>query len=275
MYINESHLPLTVSSLAGELTRLGITEGMTVLVHTSLKSIGRWIAGGPVAVILALEQAVGHSGTIAMPAHSSDLSDPALWENPPVPMHWWETIRKEMPVFDRELTPTWRMGAVAECFRKQKGTLRSYHPQVSFAARGTHAAFITEGHALESSLGEQSPLARLYDCGASVLLFGVNHDKNTSLHLAEYRALYPGKRTAAFGAPCIVGGKREWVTFEDLDYDADDFIAIGQDFERDCGAVRTGLVGDALIRLMPMHELVDYGVRWMEKNRNMQETVRP
>ena len=37
--------------------------------------------------------------------------------------------------------------------------------------------------------GEQSPLARLYECNDNgyVLLIGVQHRNNTSLHLAEYR----------------------------------------------------------------------------------------
>ncbi|WNQ11242.1 AAC(3) family N-acetyltransferase [Paenibacillus aurantius] len=267
MKINESSWPVTVSSLASDLRRLGVAAGMTLLVHSSLKSLNRWVIGGPHAVVLALEEALGPGGTLVMPTHSSDLSDPAHWQNPPVPESWWSPIREEMPPFEPDLTPTRAMGAVVECFRKQNGTLRSSHPQVSFAARGPKAAFLTGDHSLPDGLGERSPLARLYEAEGWVLLLGVGHENNTSLHLSEHRTVYPGKKKVAQGAPCLVGGKREWVTYEDLAYDSDDFGALGQAFEEETGLVRRGTAGDAILRLMPQRDLVDFGVGWMERRR--------
>ena len=64
-----------------------------------------------------------------MPMHSSDLSDPADWHNPPVPDLWWEVIRDTMPAFDPDLTPTCGMGIIPDTFPKQQGVLRSFHPQ--------------------------------------------------------------------------------------------------------------------------------------------------
>ncbi|MBP1989759.1 aminoglycoside N(3)-acetyltransferase [Paenibacillus eucommiae] len=267
MKINESEYPLTPSLLVQELTNLGIARGMNLFVHSSLKSLNRWIVGGAQTVIISLEEAIGEEGTLIMPAQSVDLSDPACWENPPVPEDWWDIIRTEMPVFDRDLTPTSGMGVVAECFRKQNGTLRSDHPQVSFAARGPKAQFITDPHPLANGLGESSPLARIFDCNSWVLLFGVDHSNSTSLHLSEYRANYPGKKQVEFGAPILMNGRREWVTFRDLDYDSNDFQLIGRDFERETNNVKIGKIGDATLRLMPQRQLVDFGVQWIENNR--------
>lgn len=59
---------------------------------------------------------------------------------------------------------------------------------MSFAAVGRKAETVVSGHSLEFGLGERSPLARLYDLDAFVLLLGVDHGSSTSLHLAEYRA---------------------------------------------------------------------------------------
>ena len=266
MIINESAMPLTVSSLSQDFTAIGVQNGMSLIVHSSLKSLNRWIVGGTSAVILALEEALGIEGTLIMPAHTGDLSDPALWQNPPVPKEWWDLIRKEMPCFDRDLTPTWAMGALAEAL-KQCGTIRSDHPQVSFAARGSQAQRITYDHSLTYSLGENSPLARLYDCQAWVLLMGVNYDNNTSLHLAEYRASFPSKQLAKISTIGRIHGKREWITYDDIVFDTDDFVEIGQAFEETTGLVRISKIGDAAVRLMPIRELVDFAVQWMSANR--------
>ncbi len=259
-------VPITVESLNEDLLSLGVEFGMTLLVHSSLSSLG-WVCGGSVAVVYALESALGQNGTLIMPTHSGDLSDPKDWCNPAVPELWWNMIRDSMPAYNPALTPSRGMGRIPETFRTQSGVVRSGHPQVSFAARGPQANQIVNDHSLQFGLGEGSPLSRIYDLGGWILLLGVDHSCNTSLHLAEHRTRVATRNTISTGAPMLNHGIRQWCEFHDLDLDSSDFSSIGEEFANESGLVKRGRVGRANALLMPQQALVDFAVRWMEANR--------
>jgi aminoglycoside 3-N-acetyltransferase len=263
--VERTERPATIDSIAADLSALGVKPGATVLVHSSLSALG-WVSGGAVAIVHALRAALGESGTLVMPAHSNGLSDPARWVNPPVPETWWNLIRATMPPYDPRFTPT-ILGAVAEVFRSYPGVLRSAHPHYSFTALGPQAERILAGHELEYGLGEDSPLARIYEAGGSVLLLGTGHDVNTSMHLAEYRAQWPDKKIFRTGAPMVVGGERRWIEFDDLDLDSSDFTRIGGDLEASSTVVGRGPVAGGEAALMGQPAVVDHAVRWIEENR--------
>ncbi len=154
-----------------------------------------------------------------------------------------------------------------ECFRKQTGVMRSDHPQVSFAAYGANAKYIVKNHLLDNCFGEQSPLARIYDLGGSVLSIGVNYDTNTSLHLAEYRANYPAKTVKKYGAPISENDDRKWATFNDLKLFQGDFLEIGKAYEENKQEFSKGQIGYGKSILVPQRDLVDFAVKWMENHR--------
>jgi aminoglycoside 3-N-acetyltransferase len=178
--IENSRRLTTRDSLAADLRALGVDRGMTLLLHSSLSAMG-WVCGGVQAVIEAVMDVLGPSGNLVVPAQSGGLSDPAKWKAPPVPQAWWQTIRDTMPAYDPARTPTRNMGAIPELFRTWPGAMRSAHPADSFAASGPNAPTIIEPHALDDPFGEGTPLSRLYDMGASVLLVGVGYDRCTAL----------------------------------------------------------------------------------------------
>ncbi|KQX81894.1 AAC(3) family N-acetyltransferase [Streptomyces sp. Root1310] len=256
---------VTRDTLAAELRALGVEPGEILLVHSSLSSLG-WVCGGAVAVVRGLLDAIGPDGTLVVPTQSGDLSDPALWSNPPVPAQWWERIRATMPAYDPLITPALGVGVIPETVRTWPGALRSAHPQTSFAALGARAAELVEGHAPDCRLGERSPLARLEKAGARVLLLGAGYATCTSFHLAEYRIPAP---LVEVGRP---GPGGTWERVTEVSIDSDRFDELGHDFERDRDVVR-GTVGAADVRLFPVADAVAYAQRWLPLHRSREEEL--
>ncbi|WP_458206022.1 aminoglycoside N(3)-acetyltransferase [Haladaptatus sp. NG-SE-30] len=264
--IDESDTPVTVNRLEADLRELGLAAGDTVLVHSSLSSLG-WVCGGAPAVVDALLSVVTENGTVVMPTHTAGHSDPEDWQNPPVPDDWVDDIRATMPPFRPDVTPTRGMGAIPECFRSYPGVIRSQHPHYSFAAWGSDAESIVADHEYDFGLGESSPLAGVYDRDGRVLQLGTSYETNTSLHLAEYRGDFE-KEIVTDGAPVLEEGEREWITLEAPEIDDDDFEEVGGAFERECpDAVARGRVGDADSTIVSQRELVDFASEWFGRNR--------
>jgi aminoglycoside 3-N-acetyltransferase len=61
-----------------------VKPGDILLVYSSLSSLG-WVNGGAEAVVLALPDVLGETGTLVVPTQFPDNSDPANWQHPPVP----------------------------------------------------------------------------------------------------------------------------------------------------------------------------------------------
>ena len=259
-------------SLATQLAELGVRPGETLLVHSSLSSLG-WVYGGSVAVVQGLLDALGPVGTLVVPTQSSDLSDPAAWRSPPVPEEWWETIRATMPAYDALVSPALGVGVFPETVRTWPGALRSAHPQphpqTSFAALGPRAAEIVEGHATDCRLGERSPLARLEGPGARVLLLGAGCAACTCFHLAEYRVPTP---LVKVGRP----GPAGWEEVTEVSISPDGFDELGHDFERDEGrrCVVRGRAGAAEVRLFQVADAVTYAQRWLTLPPSGEEEIR-
>lgn len=247
------------------LAAVGVQKGQNVMVHTSLSSLG-FVCGGAQIVIEALLESVGTDGTIMMPTQSWKNLDPSTgvhWEEPE---QWWQLIRDNWPAYHKDITPTNTMGAVAEMFRKWPGSLRSDHPARSVAANGKWAQYLTTGHDLSNIFGEGSPVGKLYELDGYVLLIGVGYDKNTSLHLADVGAEYPGKHDCTEYSAITENAQRVWKAYNTLYVDGEDFEEIGKAFE-EARSVQKASLGNATITFMKQRELVDFAVEWIEQNR--------
>jgi aminoglycoside 3-N-acetyltransferase len=264
--IVRTHNPITVTTLVTDLAACGFHAGQIVLAHISLSALG-WVVGGAQAVIQALLQVLGPTGTLMMPTQTWKNLDPSSGAHGPVPEAWWPTIRSHWPAYDPATTPSVGMGVVAELFRTWPGAQRSRHPVRSFAALGPQAEGLLATHALEDPFGETSPVGQLYALNGYILLLGTDHSSNTSLHLAEHRAQYPRKRRVQESSAILVDGTRQWVTYSSpLLTESDDFATLGAAYEA-THQLTPASVGQASARFLRQRPFVDWAVTWIEQHR--------
>ena len=257
--------PNTVGSFKKDLISLGLKEGDIIIVHSSLSKLG-WTVGGSVGLIDALMDVITPKGTLIMPTFTSGNTEPSEWQYPPVPEEWWSSIREYIPAFHPDKIPTRGMGSIPETFRKYPNVIRSNHPTTSFAAWGKYAKKIVKNHPLENDLGLDSPLGKIYELDGQILLLGVPHLNNSSLHLAEYLCEYPGKDYITIGSAIYVNKKRRWVTWKELDNISDDFDDLGYDYEQSIN-FQPKKVGQADARLLSQRDMVNFAITWIMKNR--------
>ena len=259
--------PATRRSIANDLRALGLAEGDTVEVHTSLSSLG-YVVGGPVAVVGALQDVVTERGNIVMPTQTPFFKHPTNSPMAPVPEQWVQPIMDAMPPYDPATSPTQRMGAVVEYFRTLPDTARSNHPLYSFGAWGKDADDIVGSQPLELSLGKDSPLEAIYERDGKVLLLGVGFVRCTTFHHAEYSV-----EATSFEAPLVPvpiesdNGemKVEWRPVREICFIDDATITmLGESFEAN-SPVPVGRVANAESRLVSQRRAVDYAVTWLEQ----------
>jgi aminoglycoside N3'-acetyltransferase len=161
-----SETGVSVDSLTRDLGALGLAPGARVLVHSSLRAVGR-VERGPEGLVDALLDVLGPGGALLAP-----------------------TFTYRSAHFDPETTPG-RTGAVGEALRCRPGAIRSLHPFYSVAATGDGADVLCRGHELVPGTGVDSPLDRLARSGGLVVLVGVGHESNTTIHVGEFHADVP------------------------------------------------------------------------------------
>jgi aminoglycoside 3-N-acetyltransferase len=162
------------ATLAGVFHSIGLREGGTVLVHSSLSSLG-YVDGGEETVIDSLLDVLGPTGLLVMPTHT------------------WDTVSARQPVFHETLSPS-RVGRISEALRHRPGAVRSLHPTHSVVAVGPSASTqrLCEGHHLQDTpCAIDSPYGRLVDRRAQALMIGVGLESFTMMHAFEEWAHLP------------------------------------------------------------------------------------
>lgn len=250
----------TKHDIMNQLVELGVKPGMILEVHSALSSFG-FVIGGAQTVVDALIDVVGYSGTILMPLHCSNNTEPTFWINPPCDSHLTQVIRDNMPAYHKKEMDSSHMGAVVENLRRRDGVVISNHPNCAFVAWGKYAKLLCNRHSLHFSLSEESPTARLYELKGHVLLLGVDFDNCTLLHLAEYRT--DCRPILLQGAAVEIEGRRVWKKYLDIDLNSDEFKPIEGKLQ-EMGALRSLKIGNCEAKLFRADVAIDEAVRYFD-----------
>ena len=185
---------LNQAGIVAALRRLGVEPGENLIVHSSLSRLG-FVTGGVDAVVMALQESVGVTGT---------LGAPTFWTVDP------NTV-EEGTLFDAVQGKS-ELGIISERIRQLPGAVRSLHPTHSATFVGPCAQDLTaEHHRDETPVGSHSPYRKLVAMGGKILLLGVSLEYLTSFHTIEdeiarfpYQIYKPGRKRFRVLTP---GGK--------------------------------------------------------------------
>ena len=238
--VQQDKREISRGELVEQLRALGVEEGGVLLVHSSFRAI-RPVEGGPAGLITALRDAIGPRGTLVMPSWIGDDNSP----------------------FDPTTTPSaGDLGVVPQTFWRMPGVLRSTHP-FAFAAAGPQAPRIVGDplplppHIPESGVG------RVHELDGQVLLLGVGHDADTTVHLAELTAGVPYR--VPHHITVIRDGRLTRIDYGENDHCCLRF-ALADDWLRAEGLQREGLVGHAHSRLARSRDIVRLAVAELERD---------
>ena len=233
---------LNKQDILTSLELMDIKKGDTLLLHSSLTSIGK-VEGGADCVTDAFLEAIGEEGTLVM----STLTG---WTKP----------------FDADTSPS-AVGYLSESFRRREGVLRSLHPVHSVAAYGKNAGYITKDHdKAPTGCGEGTPYMKIAALGGKAVLLGVDMDRNTTMHSMEEAidALY--LRELAIPAPTYIEGyKTKKFTLKKFPPGHRDFLAMTP-LLRQKELMIEGKIGNALVKVVDVAGMFRLGKQILEKD---------
>lgn len=225
--------------LTRQLLDLGVQPGGVLLVHTSFSKVGP-VEGGPIGLIRALNIALGPGGTLVMPSMSYE---------------------DDLP-FDKTKSHCAQLGVTADTFWRLPGVLRS-DSNHAFAAVGPVAERILAPHPIDIPHGLNSPVGRVYELDGQVLLLGVDHGSNTTIHLGESMAGVRYRRDKYL--TILKDGQPTRFEYREIDHCCRNFVLVdGWLDER--GLQRRGKVGNAEARLIRSQDIVEVVTERLKQN---------
>ncbi|NLF61081.1 MAG: AAC(3) family N-acetyltransferase [Lentisphaerae bacterium] len=213
--------------IANALRDMGLKNGDTVMLHSSMLSIGN-VDGGADAVVDAFLDTVGPQGTLMVPVFGP-------------------------------------LGILTEIIRKRPEAVISPCSKGTVAAIGANAKALCEGHGAGKSVhGDYSPYTKLAELDGIICLLGVDQDRNTTLHSLEalLELPYLSDTTGVYTTPEGVTEEKTWKYYPGPHRD---FIGFER-FLRAENAITVHRLGNAQVRLFKAKDLFAIGLRLGRQN---------
>ncbi len=264
--------PMTRPTLVAGMRELGVEAGTVLMVHVRMSAF-RWVVGGIDAVVEAVRESVGPSGTLlAFTGWEDSPYHLPLWHDWP---EWQAAYRDHQPAFDPAVSSARRdFGRFPERLRTWPGSVRSTHPEASFAALGPGAEHLLADQRDDDPFGVDSPLERLCEQDGRVLLLGAPVNRLTLCHHAEAMTDLPSRRFHTFTAPVAGLGRREYRMI-DTYYGAFPYYKEGRGIDSPvrtmaeqavaAGAGRSTRIGEAATWLFDSRRTVAAVRAWLER----------
>ena len=169
---------LTFRDFSSAFRKLEIDHAQPVIAHASLSAFGE-VHGGVETLLGALLMSFN---TLIMPVFTYKTMVTPDVGPPDNGIRYGSSKDANLMAefYHPEMRADKMMGKVPEALRCHPKAQRSSHPILSFA--GVNAGQVLESQSLQEPL---NPIGRLVEAGGWVLLLGVDHTVNTSIHYAE------------------------------------------------------------------------------------------
>jgi aminoglycoside 3-N-acetyltransferase len=161
-----------LEKLIADFRNLGLKAGEKVILHSSLKSVGR-VEGGPNTVIDAILACVESRGHLMAPTFTYSVLGAA----------------NALP-FNPRSTPS-RVGLVTDTLWRRPDAHRSLHPTHSVAIIGPDAERAIRGHERLAAFEEGTPFEAFGREGCKVVMLGTSLKTCSLIHVAEILADCP------------------------------------------------------------------------------------
>ncbi|MDD2920894.1 MAG: AAC(3) family N-acetyltransferase [Anaerolineales bacterium] len=241
-------MPVTPADLKTGLAKLGLNKNL-VIAHASLKSFG-FIEGGAETMLEAL---LSSTRGIIMPTFTyKTMLNPEV--GPPrngINYGSESDLNKMAEAFHRDMPADKMMGILPETLRKHPKAKRSPHPIQSFAGIGADAIINSQ-----TIFDPFAPIRALAESDGWVLLLGVDHTVNTSIHYAEK-----------------ISGRLQfirWALLPDRVMECRNFPGDSEGFNSIAPLVekytRRVNIGDALVQAVHLNSLIRVAVDQLQKN---------
>lgn len=168
---------VTFIDLRTALFKLGLSH-TPVIAHASLRAFGEVVGGAETLLRAALDSV----WALVMPTftYKTMITPEVGPPNNGIVYGSERDLNRLAEPFTPDLPADQQMGAVPEALRHHPRARRTPHPIQSFA--GIHADKFLAAQTLQNPLG---PIGALAEADGWILLLGVDHTVNTSIHYAE------------------------------------------------------------------------------------------